>query len=188
MDTRVERTRRRLQAALLELAREHPLDDITVGDITERADVHRSSFYQHYADKETLLADALDAAVDAAEAELGDLAEFGQPTVGPPRALIVYLSEIAANAEVYRRVLGDRGSAVVAARVRSRIDVLVREGVTKAGGSTYADLPIDVVAAGITGSALGVIGAWLERDPLPPVDLAADWLWRVLLGPGGAWR
>ncbi|MEZ5190283.1 MAG: helix-turn-helix domain-containing protein [Schumannella sp.] len=64
MDPRIARTRRSLQEALLELARERELDDISVGDVAERAGVNRSSFYQHYADKETLLADALDSAAE----------------------------------------------------------------------------------------------------------------------------
>ena len=61
MDPRIARTRQSLQAALFELARERGLDEITVADIAERAGVNRSSFYQHYSDKDTLLADAIDA-------------------------------------------------------------------------------------------------------------------------------
>ncbi|WP_291378775.1 helix-turn-helix domain-containing protein, partial [Demequina sp.] len=60
MDVRVERTRRRLQEALFSLARERGLENVAVSDIAERAGVNRSTFYQHYADKDTVLADALD--------------------------------------------------------------------------------------------------------------------------------
>ena len=73
MDPRIARTRQSLQQALLALAREESLDAISVADIAARAGVHRSSFYQHYADKETLLADAIDSAVD-------DAAERSQAT------------------------------------------------------------------------------------------------------------
>ncbi|WP_394553829.1 TetR/AcrR family transcriptional regulator [Agromyces sp. MMS24-JH15] len=179
MDPRIVRTRHRLQAALLELAREHPLDDLTVADIAERAGVNRSSFYQHYPDKDTLLAEALDAALDAAEAGL-------PPTLdsldAPPPALLGYLAHIEANAAIYARVLGDRGSALVVERVRARVERLVRDGVEGSGIAAYPGLPIDVVAAGVTGIALGVIRAWLDRDPRPSAEVAADWLWRMLLG------
>ena len=80
------------------------------------------------------------------------------------------------------------GSAVVMARLRSRIELIVREGVTRSGTRAFEGLPLDVVGAGIAGSALGVIQAWLEREPRPPADTAAEWVWRVLLGPGGAWE
>ena len=73
MDARVERTRRSLQEALFALTQERPLDEVTVGDIAERAGVNRSSFYQHYADKETLLAFAIESAADEAGVQLADL-------------------------------------------------------------------------------------------------------------------
>jgi AcrR family transcriptional regulator len=185
MDPRIARTRSSLQQALLDLARERPLETITVGDIAERAGVNRSSFYQHYSDKETLLADALDAAAEEAAAELPTLE--GVPE-GPPAALFAYLAHVDANAELYRRALGEQGSAVVMARVRGSIENVVRDAVAGSAVPGFVDVPIDVVAAGITGSALGVIRAWVDRDPRPPVETAAAWLWRMLLGPGGGSR
>ncbi|WP_067946292.1 TetR/AcrR family transcriptional regulator [Agromyces sp. NDB4Y10] len=170
MDVRVERTRRALQEALFALAREHPLEEVTVADIATRAGVNRSSFYQHYSDKETLLADALDAAAGLARA---NLPETPEPTADPPQALVDYLAHLDENAEVYRRVLGPQGSAVVMARLRARIESIVQEGIATSGTPAYEGLPLDVVGAGIAGSALGVIEAWLARDPRPPVATAA---------------
>lgn len=183
MDPRIARTRRSLQEALFDLVRERSLDDITVGDIAERAEVNRSSFYQHYADKETLLADALDAMADEAEAAL-------PATISPlgdaPAALVTYLEHIADHVELYRRVLGEHGSAVATARLRQRVERLVRDEIARSGTRAFGDLPLDVAAAGITGSVLGVIGAWLERPKRPKPAVAADWVWRVILGPGRA--
>lgn len=180
MDPRIARTRRSLQEALFDLARERPLDDITVGDIAERADVNRSSFYQHYADKETLLADALDEAADEAEASLPAAVDM---TDAPPTAVAAYFAHIADHADLYRRVLGDHGSAVATARLRQRVEAIVRDEITRSGTVPFGDLPLEVVAAGITGSVLGIIGAWLALDPLPSPETAAAWVWRVILGP-----
>lgn len=185
MDVRVERTRRALQEALFALARERPLDELTVADIAQRAGVNRSSFYQHYADKETLLADALDAAAEQAGAALPRITE---PLPGPPQALFDYLRHFDDNAEVYKRVFGPHGSAVVMARLRTRIEAIVRDGIAASGARVFEGMPLDVVGAGIAGTALGVLEAWIARDPRPPVETAAEWLWRVLLGPGDAWR
>jgi len=181
MDPRIARTRRSLQEALFELARERPLDDITVGDIAERAEVNRSSFYQHYADKETLLADALDAAADEAEASLPESVDM---SAAPPSAVAAYFAHIADHADLYRRVLGDHGSSEPGERLRQRVERIVSDEVSRADDLEYPDLPIDVIAAGITGSVLGIIGAWLGRDPLPPPETVAGWVWGVILGPG----
>jgi AcrR family transcriptional regulator len=181
MDPRIARTRRSLQEALLELARERELDDISVADVAERAGVNRSSFYQHYADKETLLADALDAVAEEAGAALPTLIET---TAEPPDVLVAYLEHLDANAGLYRRVLGEHGSAVAVARLRARLQDVVLEGISRSGSAGfYADLPRDVVAAGVAGSVLGVLSVWIAMDPRPAPATAADWLWRVLLGP-----
>lgn len=185
MDPRVARTRSSLQEALLELAREHQLDDITIADITGRAGVNRSSFYQHYTDKETLLADALENAVEKMSRQLTKSSH--DPGRMPPE-LSHYLGHIAEHAWLYRRVLGEHGSTVVEARLRNRIELIVREHIDTATTPAFVGLPLDVVAAGIAGSALGVVTAWLAREPLPPVEIAADWLWRVLIGPGNDWH
>jgi AcrR family transcriptional regulator len=181
MDPRAARTRASLQDALLELARERPLDEISVGDIAEQAAVNRSSFYQHYSDKETLLADALERVVDDVSDQL--LSRGAPGPDGMPEELHQYLEHLAANAPLYRRVLGEHGSAVVAARLRRRVERIVSDALG-ADSPAFAGMPVDVVAAGIAGTTLGVITAWLSRDPLPPVAVAADWLWRVLTGPG----
>ncbi|ASO21119.1 AcrR family transcriptional regulator [Actinoalloteichus hoggarensis] len=187
MDPRVVRTRASLQQALLDLARERPLDEVTIGDVTARAGVNRSSFYQHYADKETLLADALEEALHDVSTQLPEVPiAAGTPTM--PAELNTYLEHIAANAAVYRRVLGEHGSTVITARLRRRVELIVRDAVGTKGSPAYPDLPVDVVASGIAGSALGVITAWIGRDPLPPPDVAADWLWRVILGIGAWWQ
>jgi AcrR family transcriptional regulator len=54
-DRRVARTHRLLRDALIQLLREHAWDEITVQQVCERADVGRSTFYIHFADKEELL-------------------------------------------------------------------------------------------------------------------------------------
>ena len=154
---------------------------ISVADVAERAEVNRSSFYQHYADKETLLADALDAVAEEAGADLPTQIET---TPEPPHVLVAYLEHLDANAALYRRVLGEHGSAVAVARLRSRLEHVVLDGIGRSGASAfYNDLPRDVVAAGVAGSVLGMLGVWIAMDPRPAPATAADWLWRVLLGP-----
>lgn len=53
-DRRVRRTRAALGDALVQLATEHPFDEITVQQILDRAGVARSTFYEHFRDKNDL--------------------------------------------------------------------------------------------------------------------------------------
>lgn len=181
MDPRIARTRASLQSALLELAHDGGLAAVTVGEITERAGVNRSTFYQHYDDKDTLLADALDAAM----VQVGDTLGGAVDAEGIPVEIYAYLAHVRDNATLYRDVLGDHGSAVVAARLRQRLDAIVVSSIAAAPANPYRDVPLDVVSAGISGAALGVVRAWLTRDPLPPTEEAATWVWAVVTGAGG---
>lgn len=148
MDPRILRTRGALQRALLDLVRDRDLDDITVADIVERAGVTRSSFYLHYTDKDGLLADALDAFAEAEGAELPALLELlGEP----PQALEAYLRHFDQHAELYRRVLGDHGSAVAVARLSRRIEQLAFGALESTGTDAFPGVPIDVAAAGLAG-------------------------------------
>lgn len=181
MDPRVTRSRAQLKEALMSLARERRLDEITVADVTNEAGVNRSTFYQHYADKETLLADALEEAVDEMAANLLGVAEVAEHNAMPPQ-LRGYLMHIRDNAELYRRVLGEHGSGVVAARLRRHIGATASALIENLVPDEVATAPADVIGEALGGTALGVVTAWLRRDPLPPVEQAEAWLWPLLLG------
>jgi AcrR family transcriptional regulator len=70
IDRRKQRTRRMLRDALLALIVEKGYDDLSVQDITEKADLRRATFYLHYADKDELLATVLREIFDALVKEL----------------------------------------------------------------------------------------------------------------------
>jgi AcrR family transcriptional regulator len=55
-DPRVQRTRKLLQDALLELLAEKSFDAINVQDIANRSTLHRTTFYAHFVDKFDLFA------------------------------------------------------------------------------------------------------------------------------------
>jgi AcrR family transcriptional regulator len=184
MDARVERTRRSLQEALFALTQERPFDEVTVGDIVERAGVNRSSFYQHYADKENLLAFAIEAAADEAGVQLADL---DPASAEPPPAIMSYLSHIDANAAVYASALGPRGSALVASRLRARLNLIVRDGIVRHGTQPFEGLSLEIASASITGATFGIIEAWLAMDPRPSAETAVAWIWQSFGTPSGRW-
>src|SRR5512138_2230623 len=57
-DRRVRRTHAALRGALVDLIVERGWDGFSVQDLCDRADVGRSTFYLHFADKEEVLAGA----------------------------------------------------------------------------------------------------------------------------------
>lgn len=186
MDPRAAHTQSLLRAAILSLASERAITDVTVMDIITLAGVNRSSFYQHFNSREELLADAL----EHIETEM---AHADEPVIiidvtRPPAELVRFMHHFADHATLYRGVFGPHGSALVTSRVRARIQALVRAGMEisparfdEFGGVSAVDpLPLNIAAAGTSGALLGVIEAWLQQDPRPAPEVAAGWMWQIL--------
>ncbi len=178
MDPRARHTRAALSKAVLALAADRPIGEIPVTEIVTRAGVNRSSFYQHFTDREELLASAL----ESLETEAARLHEPVRVTdfSTPPAELVRFARHFAEHANLYKQALGPHGSARVASRVRVRTIELVREGIERSHMRRNADLPVDVEAAGTAGALLGVIEFWLTQDPLPSYEEAANWMWQIL--------
>ena len=60
LDRRVQKTRKLLQDALIELVAEKSYESVSIREILERANVGRSTFYAHFQDKDQLLHSILD--------------------------------------------------------------------------------------------------------------------------------
>ncbi len=63
-DKRADRTRKKLEAAALEVFTEYGLDATTIEDITQRADLGKGTFYRHFKDKEEIATFLVDLSID----------------------------------------------------------------------------------------------------------------------------
>ena len=77
-DRRVQRTRKALRSALLELIKEKGYDSVSVEEITQRANLGRATFYLHYKDKEDLLVDEFNEIVNERARIISDI-PFSSP-------------------------------------------------------------------------------------------------------------
>lgn len=175
MDPRIARTRTSLREALFSLARERAFDEISISDIAERAGINRSTYYQHYSDKDTLLAEALDAVIDHAIGVERPLTESAGE-----RILLEYLRHVQEHAELYRSLLGEGGSATIQVRMSRRLQEIIVQAFESGGPSGPTDVPTEVTAAAIAGSALAAVRAWLDFTPLPTAEVASGWIWTVI--------
>lgn len=116
-DRRVRRTQQALTTALVELMLEKGFDAVTVAEIAERADVGRSTFYAHYADKEDLLQGSIDglrAYVAGAIHAAGPNAE-GHPAL---RFCLPMAEHVGENRRLHAMFVGGRRTALVQELVR----------------------------------------------------------------------
>jgi AcrR family transcriptional regulator len=183
-DRRVRRTQATLQRALIGLVQERDLSQITVADVADRADVSRSTFYDHYQDVHEL-------AEAACTSMLDDLFRFAlaldtprahpsENPEDPDPALTAFFTHFAEHAGLYRSLLGPTGSARVIEHVRRRTTTAAHySGRLAPTGDTpppdtvgRPDFPLDVPAAFVAGALLGVAADWLQRGcPRTPLQM-----------------
>src|SRR5947207_7756363 len=105
-DRRVRRTRASLQRALIELVAEQDLSEIGVADVVDRADVSRSTFYDHYRDVHELAEAACASMIDDLLASLTTVdpapAKPSDPREDPSLALTAFFTHFAEHAALYR--------------------------------------------------------------------------------------
>ncbi|WP_116101818.1 TetR/AcrR family transcriptional regulator [Amycolatopsis thermalba] len=187
-DRRSRRSRSALEAALLELIAERDLTQISVSDLTKRADVNRSTFYEHYADVHDLAAAACTTMFDELVAAAHVLLPNEDPA--PIAALARIFEHVAAHARLYGALLA--GSARVINHLHHRLAIAIHVHLTGTGAPTHADdpaeIPHDPAAALLADALLGTVMDWLRRGcPGTAEGIAAE-IWPHLVAAGSAGR
>lgn len=162
-DPRVQRTRDRLRAALLSLAAETDLGGVTMTSVARRAEVNRATVYQHYADLDALVADAMDGAV-AHVARCAALCPLEAPRDRAPEPLVDLFGHVADHAVLYRRMLSDHGSARFANRLRTRLTEELAARFAEGSRPPGVEVPARTHAAYLAGALVGVIADWVGED------------------------
>jgi AcrR family transcriptional regulator len=173
-DRRVRRTRGALKDGLVDLIVERGWDGFSVQDLCDRADVGRSTFYLHFADKEEVLAGGF---ADLGKELRAQLARSGAP--GPLAFSRGLLDHAQAHLRVFRALVGRRAAHVVQGKLRALVTELVREDLA-------ARLPAgarrEAAAAFLAGALFEVLIWSLESRP-PTTAEEADALFHELAGP-----
>jgi len=175
-DRRVQRTRRALRDALVSLILERGWDGFGVQELCDRADVGRSTFYTHFADKEELVAGNFEDLRRALRAQLAASGESAAPPLAFARGLIQHGHE---HRRLFLAIVGKRSGQVVQRRFRELVLDLVREDL---GRLLAAGPRRDAVIAFIAGAFLELL-TWSLEAKSPPSPEETDALFRELVEP-----
>jgi AcrR family transcriptional regulator len=169
-DRRIERTRTALLRAFVALFFERSYAQIRIADIVERANVGRSTFYQHYRNKDEILADSIRV----------PFTQLSKAVDGPARdpALVSILDHFWQNRSQARSMQSPAARRVMvrilAQLLRERLHARCRE----------AGVPIDpahmsVVAHTLAEALFGTMAAWILGEIACGSAELADILHRV---------
>ena len=135
-----------LTDTFLELIVERPYDEISVAHIIERAQVGRSTFYMHYANKDDLLRQGLAPAFEALAESLSDRRD--------PARLVFWTETFWKNKAAGRVLLGGPTRAFVVRTLADQITPRLPDARTLL-------IPAPLAAAQIAEAQLGLINAWI---------------------------
>jgi AcrR family transcriptional regulator len=194
-DRRVLRTRRLLRESLLALILKKGFDNVTIEEITEGADVGRTTFYLHYRDKEDLLFECINGAVDGLVTEVSGIPlsawnfsienSSETPTQNDP--ILKIYQHVSEKSDLYRIILRGAGTGQTQNRVRdiiaSAVSDFLEERVRGQAMSFDPVIPLEVFANYFAGSLLGLISWWLEAEtPYSPESMTV--MYQRLFFPG----
>lgn len=192
MDPRRARSRTALREAILRLAADRALADITVAEVVALAGVSRPTFYAHAPSPGALAADALGDELESMRVDFERSAHRtppGQPTMlTPERALVAH---VARHADIYRRNLvagsdGNLRALLVGAIERGLREHLLRNPGIAPSASADADTWSTESAVYAAIAAAGTV-AGIERWLSDPGAIGQEDLVQILLRGNAEW-
>ncbi|MFC7678437.1 TetR/AcrR family transcriptional regulator [Paenibacillus sp. GCM10028914] len=169
VDRRIVRTKKALRDALTALMKEKTFDEITVSDLTTRADINRGTFYLHYRDKYDLLEQSEEEIMEGIRQTKSkkkllkreDIPRFDFMNEPIPvvTELFEYLQE---NAEFMTVILGAKGDPAFHVKLKSVMRDIMAEGILLHLKEEDLIVPLGYLSAYAISAQLGVIQHWLD--------------------------
>jgi AcrR family transcriptional regulator len=183
-DRRIQRTEALLREALGALIREKPYEEIVVKEILNRANVGRSTFYTHFADKDELLLSCIQDMLRSAQPR-----RWGRAVAKPQDEIVWFSLPIFEHIERHRdsggTTMEPRGRQAVHEHLQHAIAELIEDEVATAlrrrSRAVWHAAP-DLLVRWIASTFVLVLNWWVASDsPLPAREV--DRLFRALIEP-----
>lgn len=169
-DLRVIRTKNAIRQAFLALLEEKDFDEITVRDLTTRAEINRGTFYVHYKDKHELMKECQEEIMHGmskiAKKNLQTIAADAEDATdstpaSPAVTIFEFLNE---NKVMMKALLGPKGDITFQTKLRDFLwDTLTEDMEDAFFQKENLLVPEDYIASYIAFAHIGVIQKWLEN-------------------------
>jgi AcrR family transcriptional regulator len=170
-DRRVQRTRQLLQQALIDLMAEKSYDSITVGDITERANLGRTTFYAHYHSKEDLFLSGHRESVF--NLSLGTLSIEHLLADAPPPQIETLFRQAAQNRRLYLTLMRSENAHLILRGMQNFITRDLESKLRTTFDEKQSRIPFTLLAAYLANAYIHMVSWWLDtRSDKSPQDMA----------------
>jgi len=155
-DRRVERTRQALLVAFNELVLARGYHPVTVRDIIARADIGRSTFYEHFESKDDLLRQAMTPLLGVLAGAAGDAAQ--------PAHVERVLAHFWDNRRLARVMLGGTARRLMSVFLGELIEERLAAAARRSRRAAPI-VPLRMIAAQLAAGQLALLESWLTASP-----------------------
>lgn len=175
-DRRVRRTRKLLVESLTSLMKEKDVKDISVKELSERADINRGTFYLHYKD----VFDMLEQVEDELFRDFNRILDDGLPEskeVDPKAVLQRIFQFLRDNRNIVEALIGPHGDYAFINRMKALVQKrLYHIWEIRVGKPEHFDFYFAFYSSG----CIGLMTAWRENNWEPSPEVLADFADRLV--------
>ena len=160
LDRRVRKTRRQLKECLTRLLKEKKIQDITVRELAEMADINRGTFYLHYKDVFDLMDQIKNELIEEVESVLTHH-PVPELVARPSLALSELFPLVQENAEIVSILIGENGDLNFVNRLKRIVSEKCLKGWLDLKCSSDPDT-LAAFSAFIVSGCVGTVQYWIE--------------------------
>jgi AcrR family transcriptional regulator len=160
-DRRVARTQHMLQQALWELIQEKGYDAVTIQDITDRANVGRTTFYLHYRGKDDLFLSSHLKGMN--EYRFGIFSKDELLNDEPPASMVAIFAYLKENRPLFDIMKHGRDAAIIVRAIQDSVARNLEASLHQSFSESESSIPFVVLANYIAGSQIRFMEWWVER-------------------------
>lgn len=188
LDRRITKTRLEIKEAFIALMQEKNFNELTVRDITERANINRTTFYKHYLDKfdlldkyETEICKKIEETID--EVTMNSLKDTFEKQISFLSLIKVYeyFNEERALMKV---LLGPNSDISFQEKIRQLLIRNMHERILTQVPLEQLNIPLDILIMYVSSAHIGLIRYWLENNiQHTPTEMATILSQIMIQGP-----
>lgn len=173
-DARIEKSRRALHSALIDLVAEMPFEEVTIAAITKRADIGYATFFRHYPTTGALLGEIADELIGQLLVRIAPLMLTRETSA----AALALTRFVEMHRSLCQALLVGAGDAI-------RRDLTARavEAARTAEAPAPDWLPQELSVIHAVSATLTVLRWWLEQDRSEDAEAVAKIVDRLVFGP-----
>lgn len=157
-DIRVIKTKEALMEALVTLLVTKNLDTISVRDLTQTANISRSTFYRNFLDKDDFLEWTMNTLIDGIKEQSSD---YNDPSDTPPQFYDRLFDYVYANITFFRAFMNNDDWPQFKKKVIESGIIVYKKILSPYENLICKDISIDFLVNYIVSAHVGAIGHWL---------------------------